>query len=239
MARVTVNRFWQQFFGIGLVKTPEDFGIQGETPPMQELLDWLAVDFRDNGWDVKRLIKQIVTSATYKQSAKSAEGYVEDPENRKLARGPRYRMPSWMIRDQALAASGLLVDKIGGGPVNPYQPPGVWEETSFGKKRYTQGKGDDLYRRSIYTFWRRIAAPTAFFDSAGGQVCEVKPIRTNTPLHALYTFNDITFVEAARVLAQAAILDQREDERARIEFIYRRCSAAAWPQRRVSSFSKC
>ena len=224
-ARVTVNRFWQQVFGIGLVKTAEDFGTQGETPPHIELLDWLAVDFRENGWDVKRLMKQMVTSAAYRQTAKSTSGYREDPENRRLARGPRFRMPSWMLRDQALAASGLLVRQIGGEPVNPYQPAGIWEETSFGKKKYNRGSGDDLYRRSLYTFWRRIAPPTAFFDNAGRQVCQVNPVRTNTPLHALYTLNEITFVEAARVLAEQAIKRYPADRAARSEFFYLRILA--------------
>ena len=222
---MTVNRIWQQLFGIGLVKTPEDFGTQGETPPMQELLDNLAVDFVESGWDVKRLLKQIVMSKVYRQSAKAgSEAYGMDPENRELGRGPRFRMPSPMLRDQALAASGLLVRKIGGSPVNPYQPAGVWEETSFGKKRYSQGKGDDLYRRSLYTFWRRIAAPTAFFDNASRAVCSVKPVRTNTPLHALYVFNDVTFVEAARVLAEKTIKAE-PDLRKRVDSIFVRILA--------------
>ena len=221
-ARVTVNRFWQQIFGVGLVKTAEDFGAQGELPPQQELLDWLAVDFVENGWDVKRLMKLIVTSQAYKQTAKSADGYVEDPENRWLARGPRFRMPSWMLRDHALAASGLLVDTEGGRPVNTYQPPGIWEETSFGKKKYTRDKGDDLYRRSLYTFWRRIAPPTAFFDNSGRQVCQVRPIRTNTPLHALYTLNDVTFVEASRVLAEKAMKAHPQSESSRFGYIFER-----------------
>ncbi|MCB1100110.1 MAG: PSD1 domain-containing protein [Verrucomicrobiae bacterium] len=205
-ARVTVNRFWQQFFGIGIVKTPEDFGVQGEFPVHPELLDWLAADFMDSGWDVKHLIRQIVTSDTYKQSSHATTALIErDPKNRLLAHAPRYRMPSWMIRDQALAAAGLLVPEIGGAPVKPYQPPGVWEDVSFGNKRYEQDKGAALYRRSIYTFWRRIIGPTAFFDSAARQVCEVKVARTNSPLHALGTLNDVTYVEAARALAERSI----------------------------------
>jgi len=224
-ARVTVNRFWQQIFGIGLVKTAEDFGAQGELPPQQELLDWLAVDFRESGWDVKRLMKLIVTSRAYKQTAKSAEGYREDPENRWLARGPRFRMPSWMLRDNALAASGLLVEKQGGRPLNPYQPAGIWEETSYGKKKYSQDSGDDLYRRSLYTFWRRIAPPTAFFDNAGRQVCQVNPVRTNTPLHALYTLNDVTFVEASRVLAGKAMKSHPDSESGRFSMIFERILA--------------
>jgi hypothetical protein len=218
-ARVTVNRFWQQLFGIGIVKTAENFGMQSETPQQQELLDWLAVDFAESGWDVKRLMRTIVNSQTYRQSSSSTT-YADDPENRLLARGPRFRMPSWMLRDHALAVSGQLVRDIGGQPVNPYQPPGIWEETSFGKKKYTQDTGDKLYRRSLYTFWRRIAAPTAFFDNSSRQVCSVTPFRTNTPLHALYTFNDITFVEAARVLAENALA--LPDANARLNFIFQR-----------------
>lgn len=221
-ARVVVNRFWTQFFGIGLVKTPEDFGAQGEKPSHPELLDWLASEFIESGWNVKHLCRLIATSATYRQSSAGDPSlYERDPQNRLLARGPRFRMPSWMIRDQALAASGLLVDKTGGAPVNPYQPSGVWEEATFGNKRYTQDHGDDLYRRSVYTFWRRIVGPTVFFDTTPRQVCNVKPPRTNTPLHALTTLNDITYVEAARALA-TLILQQASTPSDRVDLAYRR-----------------
>jgi Protein of unknown function (DUF1553)/Protein of unknown function (DUF1549)/Planctomycete cytochrome C len=204
-ARVTVNRVWQQFFGTGLVKTSEDFGVQGEKPSHPELLDWLAVEFQ-RAWDMKALHRLIVTSATYRQSSKVTPTLLErDPSNRLLARGPRFRLPSWMIRDQALAASGLLVRTMGGPPVKPYQPSGVWEEATFGRKRYQQDKGEALYRRSVYTFWRRIIGPTPFFDATARQVCIVKPTRTNSPLHALTTLNDVTFVEAARVLAERVL----------------------------------
>ena len=218
-ARVTVNRFWQQFFGIGLVKTTEDFGVQGEYPEYLALLDWLAYDFREHGWDVKRLVKQIVMSHTYRQSSivrdsnleaadGSRQGLAEvDPENRLLARASRFRLPSWMLRDQALAASGLLNSTIGGPPVNTYQPAGVWEEATFGKKKYKQDTGDKLYRRSLYIFWRRIIAPTMFFDNASRQNCSVKSSRTNTPLHALLTLNETTYIEAARTLAQILLTD--------------------------------
>lgn len=206
-ARVTVNRFWQNFFGIGLVKTAEDFGVQGEKPSHPELLDWLATEFTRSGWNVKALQKLIVMSATYRQSSRVTPALIErDPENRLLARGPRYRMPSWMLRDVALGASGLLVDKAGGPSVKPYQPEGIWEEATFGKKTYKQDHGESLYRRSLYVFWRRIVGPTMFFDSAARQVCEVKQKRTNTPLHALSTLNDITYVEAARALAERVML---------------------------------
>ncbi|HEX7896346.1 MAG TPA: PSD1 and planctomycete cytochrome C domain-containing protein [Planctomycetota bacterium] len=206
-ARVTVNRIWQMFFGIGLSKTSENFGVQGEFPVHKELLDWLAADFREN-WDVKRLVRRIVTSAAYRQSSRVPPGHAErDPENRLLARGPRFRMPSWMIRDQALAAAGLLVDTPGGPPVQTYQPAGIWEEATFGTKRYKQDKGDALWRRGLYVFWRRIIGPTMFFDTQSRSYCVVKPTRTNTPLHALATLNDVTYVEAARKLAERADLD--------------------------------
>ncbi len=236
-ARVTVNRFWQQFFGIGLVRTTEDFGVQGEIPMHQDLLDWLAADFRQTGWDVKRLVRQIVTSHTYRQTSgitarPVANGsdvvglpglsFEDDPENRYLSRGPRFRLPSWILRDQALAASGLLVPAIGGSPVNGYQPAGVWEETTFGRKQYQQDHGDALYRRSLYTFWRRIIAPTMFFDNASRQSCTVKSFRTNTPLHALLTLNDVTFVEAARALAEHVLLANIADDEGRIDEVFRR-----------------
>lgn len=221
-SRVTVNRLWQQFFGIGLVKTSEDFGLQGEPPVNRELLDWLAAEFVASDWDIKGLVRLIVTSETYQQSSRVSPLLGErDPANRWLARGPRFRMPSWMLRDQALAASGLLVRTIGGPPVKPYQPTGVWEETTFGNKRYQQDSGSALYRRSLYTFWRRIIAPTMFFDNASRQVCTVKPFRTNTPLHSLLTLNDPTFVEAARVLAQRVLLTAPADPVSRIDAVLR------------------
>ncbi len=221
-ARVTVNRLWQQFFGVGLVKTPEDFGVQGESPVHPELLDWLASEFIGSGWDVKQLCRWIVTSATYRQTSKVSPAVLErDPENRLLARGSRFRMPSWMIRDQALAASGLLVAKVGGPPVKSYQPAGVWEDATFGNKKYQQDKGEGLYRRSLYTFWRRIIAPTMFFDNASRQVCTVKQPRTNTPLHALTTLNDISYVEAARVLAEKVLVTAQPSNDARIDLAFR------------------
>jgi hypothetical protein len=218
-ARVAVNRLWQQFFGTGLVKTSEDFGVQGERPVHAELLDWLAAEYATD-WDTKRLVRLIVTSATYRQSAKVTPELLDrDPENRLLARGPRMRMPSWMIRDAALGASGLLTPTIGGPPVRTYQPPGIWEEATFGNKRYTPDKGEALYRRSLYVFWRRIVGPTMFFDAANRQTCSVKGTTTNTPLHALTTLNDTTFVEAGRALAQRAMEAHATDaERLRFAF---------------------
>ena len=224
-ARVTVNRLWQQFFGRGLVKTTEDFGVQGEKPTHPELLDWLAVEFRESGWDVKRLVKLIVTSATYRQSSVVPPGMAErDPENKLLARGARYRLPSWMLRDQALAVSGLLVEKVGGPPVKVYQPANIWEDATFGQIKYTQDHGEALYRRSLYIFWRRIVAPTLFFDTANRQNCAVKVGRTNTPLHALVTLNDITYVEAARALAERMLKQATTDE-ARFDLAFRLCTA--------------
>lgn len=220
-ARVTVNRFWQQFYGIGLVKTPEDFGLQGERPVHPELIDWLASEFVSSGWDTKGLIRLLVTSTAYRQSSRLTGDLTQrDPENRLLARGPRYRMPFWMIRDQALAVSGLLVPVIGGPPVKGYQPEGVWEEATFGNKRYSQDHGEKLYRRSLYTFWRRIVAPTMFFDNASRQACTVKVSRTNTPLQSLLTLNDVTFVEAARILAEKTVRQTLETER-RASWLYR------------------
>jgi len=219
-ARVVVNRFWQQLFGTGLVKTANDFGVQGELPVHRELLDWLAVEFRDSGWDVKRLLKLMITSHTYRQSSVvRAEHLERDPDNRLLARAPRYRWPSWMLRDQALAASGLLTRKLGGPPVNVHQPPGIWEEATFGRKTYSRDSGASLYRRSLYVFWRRIIGPTMFFDNAGRQTCSVSVFRTNSPLHALATFNDVTWAEAARVLAQQVLIEPSADDRQRLRQI--------------------
>ena len=219
--RVTVNRLWQMFFGMGLVKTSEDFGTKGELPIHPELLDWLACEFRDSGWDVKQLLRLIVTSRTYRQSSRVTPELLErDRDNRLLARGARFRMPSWMLRDQALAASGLLSARLGGPSVRSYQPPGVWEEATFGNRKYEQEHGEALYRRSLYIFWRRIIGPTQFFDTPSRLVCNVKPMRTNTPLHALATLNDVAFVEAARVLAERTML-AASTSRGRIDHAFR------------------
>jgi hypothetical protein len=212
-ARVTVNRFWQMLFGIGLVKTAEDFGLQAESPSHPELLDWLAAEFVESGWDVKHLLRTIVTSDVYRRSSawRGPEDQA-DPLNQTLSRGPRFRMPAWMIRDQALAASGLLQTVSGGAGVNGYQPEGIWEEATFGNKKYSPAHGDALHQRSLYTFWRRIVGPTLFFDSAKRQVCQVKPLRTNTPMHALTTLNDVTYVEASRAMAQRLLQLPGTDE---------------------------
>jgi hypothetical protein len=231
-ARVTVNRIWQQFFGVGLVKTAEDFGVQGEKPSHPELLDWLAVEFLEGGWDVKAMHKRIVLSATYRQSSAVTPAlYERDPGNRLLSRMPRYRLPSWMIRDQALFVSGLLVEKRGGPSVKPYQPAGIWSEATFGKKKYTPDKGEALHRRSLYTFWRRIVGPTMFFDEARRQTCEVRRSRTNTPLHALITLNDITYVESARAMAQRVLKEGGKDDGARVAHAFR-LATSRWPKPR-------
>lgn len=202
-ARVIVNQVWQLFFGAGLVRTPGDFGSQGEMPTHPELLDWLAVDFMEHDWDLKHLVKQIVSSGVYRQDSRVSEDLLErDPENRMLARGARFRLPSWMIRDASLTVSGLLNPTVGGPPMFAYQPPGVWQDQFMGRFTYVPTMGPGQYRRTLYTFWRRSSAPTFLFDSAMRRTCEVVPRRTNTPLHALTLLNDITALEAARNLAE-------------------------------------
>jgi hypothetical protein len=210
-ARVTVNRLWQEIFGVGLVKTADDFGVMGEAPVNQPLLDWLAVEFQESGWDVKRLLTLLVTSATYRQSAASTpEKLEQDPENRLLSRGPRFRMDAEMVRDYALATSDLLAPRIGGPSVKPYQPEGVWEAVAMpesGTRHYERDDGEGLYRRSLYTFWKRAAPPPALeiFNAPSREVCTVRRERTNTPLQALATLNDPQYLEAARHLAVRAL----------------------------------
>jgi hypothetical protein len=210
-ARVTVNRFWQEIFGTGIVRTAEDFGSQGEPPSHPELLDWLAVDFRDSGWDVKRTFKMMVMSATYRQSAATTpEKIAADPLNRLLAHGPRFRMDGEMVRDYALFASGLLRPDIGGPSVKPYQPSHIWDTVAMEQSNtriYQPDSGADLYRRSVYTFWKRAAPPPSMdiFNAPSRETCTVRRERTDTPLQALVTMNDPQFVEAARVLAQNAM----------------------------------
>jgi len=227
-SRVAVNRFWQMFFGHGIVKTVEDFGVQGEPPVHPELLDWLATEFIHTGWDVKAMQKLILTSATYRQSSKvTPELREKDPENRWLARGPRHRLPAETIRDNALAVSGLLNGEIGGPSVLPYQPPGLWEEMAFGDgfsmQEYAQGKGKDLYRRSMYTFWKRTVPPAAMatFDAPDREKCVARRAVTNTPLQALVTLNDPTYVEAARAMAQRALREGGKDVNSRIVYAFR------------------
>jgi hypothetical protein len=211
MARVTVNRFWQEVFGNGIVASAGDFGVTGQLPTHPELLDYLAISFREDGWNVKNLFRTIVTSSTYRQSASvTNEKLAMDPTNKLLARGPRFRMDAEMIRDSALSSSGLLVQKIGGPSVRPYQPPGVWEAVAMpgsNTRDYQADKGEGLYRRSLYTFLKRSAPPPSMevFNATAREVCTVRRERTNTPLQALVTMNDIQFIEAARILAQKAI----------------------------------
>ena len=225
-ARVAVNRYWQQLFGVGLVKTVDDFGSQGERPIQPELLDWLAVEFMDSGWDVKGIMKTMVMSQAYRQDFHgSPELLQRDPENRLIARGPRFRLPAEMIRDQALAAAGLLNAEMGGPPVKPYQPPGIWEELSG--TAYEQSSGDELYRRSLYTYWKRTVAPPSMttFDASDRESCTVNRARTNTPLQALTLMNDPTYVEAARELAERMISEGGATPAARIDYGFRRVLA--------------
>jgi hypothetical protein len=238
-ARVTVNRIWQLFFGTGIVKTAEDFGTQGELPSHPDLLDWLAVEFRrqgtgdrgqEAGWDVKRLVRQIVTSAAYRQtSAVTPVLGVQDPENRLLSRGPRFRLQAEFIRDQALFVAGLYDWRIGGASVSPYQPAGLWEELasradgdSWTAQKYTQSHGIDLYRRTMYTFWKRTCPPPtlATFDAPDRETCTVRRSRTNTPLQALVLLNDPTYVEASRKFAERILREGGQTAAERIAFAF-------------------
>lgn len=227
-ARVAVNRLWQQCFGTGLVATPNDFGAQGDLPTHPELLDWLAVRFVESGWDMKAMLRMIVTSATYRQSSiPTPELYQRDPDNRLLASGPRFRLGGEMIRDQALAVSGLLVDKVGGPPVKPYQPPGLWEAVSYnGELTYEPDRGEGLWRRSVYSYWKRTSPPPGVqvFDGPTRETCVVGRPRTNTPTQALLLLNDETFVEAARALAVIAAKPGAVSRDQRISDLFRRAT---------------
>jgi hypothetical protein len=221
-ARVTVNRYWQMLFGTGLVKTVEDFGAQGEWPTHPELLDWLAVEFMESGWDTRHLLRTIVLSETYRQDSRASSAKIQrDPENRLLALGPRSRLPAETVRDQALFVSGLLVEKLGGPSVKPYQPEGLWKELLGAD--YVRDRGENLYRRSLYTFWRRTVPPPSLmnFDAAGREVCIVRESRTNTPLQALNLMNDVQYVEAARFLAERMIRHGGEDAADRLQYGFR------------------
>jgi hypothetical protein len=210
-ARVTVNRFWQELFGTGIVETSDDFGLMGAQPVNQPLLDWLAVEFIESGWDIKHLFTLMITSSAYRQSvAVTPDKLEKDPANHYLSRGPRFRMDAEMIRDYALAASGLLAPRIGGPSVKPYQPEGVWEAVAMPESNtrfYERDEGEALYRRSLYTFWKRAAPPASMdvLNAPGRETCTVRRELTNTPLQALVTLNDTQFVEAARVLAMNAL----------------------------------
>jgi len=227
-ARVAANHFWQMYFGLGIVKTAGDFGSQGDPPSNQDLLDWLATEFIRTKWDVKAMQRLIVTSAVYRQASKvSPELLEKDPENRLLARGPRFRLPAEMIRDNALEISGLINDKIGGPSVFPYQPKGLWEEMAFGgdfsAQKYEQSHGSDLYRRSMYTFWKRSVPYPSLntFDAPDREKCTAQRSITNTPLQALVLMNDPTYVEAARALAERDLTEAGADDKDRIQYVFR------------------
>ncbi|HRC33621.1 MAG TPA: DUF1553 domain-containing protein, partial [Bacteroidia bacterium] len=219
-------QMWQEFFGRGIVKTSGDFGMQGELPTHPELLDWLAVDFMQNGWNIKRLVKQVALSATYRQSVKTNnEKQKRDPDNIYLSRGPRNRLPAEFIRDLVLSSSGLLIKTIGGPSVKPYQPKGLWEGATSGRGElatYKQDKGDDLYRRGMYTFIKLTLPPPgmALFDASNRDQCEVKRSKTNTPLQALMMMNDPTVLEASRVLAQK-LMDEKSSTNEKIKKAFR------------------
>ena len=230
--RVAVNQYWQQYFGVGIVKTAEDFGSQGELPSHPELLDWLATEFVRSGWDIKAMQRLIVTSATYRQSSIASRELIErDPENRLLARGPRFRLPAELVRDNALAVSGLLNDKIGGPSVYPYQPKGLWEEMAFGEgysgQSYTPSPGADLYRRGMYTVWKRTVPPPSLtlFDAPDREKCTARRAVTNTPLQALDLLNDPTYVEASRALAERTLHNGGKSDQARIDFAFKLATA--------------
>ena len=227
-ARVAVNRYWQDCFGVGIVKTAEDFGSQGEQPSHPQLLDWMATEFIANGWDIKAMMRLIVTSSTYRQSSRETKEMADrDPENRLLARGPRFRLPAEMVRDNALDIAGLLDTRIGGPSVYPYQPKGLWEEMAFGGgfsgQTYTPSTGQDLYRRSMYTVWKRTVPPPSLttFDAPDREKCTARRTITNTPLQALVLLNDPTYVEASRVLAEKTISQAGRDPEKRVDFAFR------------------
>ncbi|MEM9083800.1 MAG: DUF1549 and DUF1553 domain-containing protein, partial [Planctomycetota bacterium] len=231
VSRVAVNRFWMMLFGNGLVRTPEDFGFQGDWPTHPELLDRLAVDLRESGWDIRELLRQIVLSATYRQSSAFRPDVFEiDPDNRLLARYPSRRLWAEQIRDQALFQAGLLVEDVGGPGVKPYQPEGLWREVAMDTsttKEFVRDNGDDLYRRSLYTYWKRAAPPPSMraFDAPTREFCTIQRATTETPLQALVLWNDEQFVEAARVLAQRTLKESDSDTHRMIS-MYRRCASA-------------
>jgi hypothetical protein len=222
MTRVTVNRFWQMMFGKGLVETSDNFGMQGAQPTHPELLDWLAREFVDQGWDTKRFFKTLALSATYRQSSQaSPESFTRDPGNQQLARGPARKLTAEMLRDQSLALSGLLVEKIGGPSVKPYQPDGIWE-IAMGKPKYDQGRGDDLHRRSLYTYWKRTVPPPTMmaFDAADRSYCSAQRQSTSTPLQALALLNDVQVTEAARHLSQRMLQAGGRNDDERVKWIF-------------------
>jgi hypothetical protein len=229
-ARVAVNRFWTQIFGTGLVETEEDFGTQGEPPSHRELLDWLAVRYRESGWDTKRLLRMIVTSATYRQSSKTTPKLLgKDSRNRLLARAPRVRLEAEIVRDQALALSGLLSRRVGGPSVFPPQPAGLWQAAFNGQRTWSTSQGQDRYRRGLYTFWRRtIPYPSmATFDAPSRETCTIKRVRTNTPLQSFVTLNDPVYVEAAQSLARRIVREGGSDADSRARYGLQLCLCRA------------
>jgi hypothetical protein len=226
-ARVIVNRYWQHYFGTGIVKTAEDFGVQGEWPTHPELLDWVATEFLRTGWDVKRMQKLIVMSAAYRRSSKTRPDIQQrDPENLLLARGPRFRLDAEVIRDSALFVSGLLTERKGGKSVKPYQPEGIWEAVAFvgsNTRDFKPDAGEALYRRSLYTFWKRTSPPPSMltFDAPSRENCTVRRARTNTPLQSLVLMNDQQYVEAARKLAERMMLEGGSQPVDRLEWGFR------------------
>jgi len=230
-ARVAVNRYWQMIFGRGLVNTPDDFGNQGSFPSHPELLDWLAIEFVESGWNVKNLMKLMVTSSTYQQASKTDSVQLAfDPDNKWLARGTQQRLTAEMLRDQSLEISGLLHHKIGGPSVKPYQPDGLWTQISSGgryKRKYMNAHGEDLYRRSLYTYWKRIQPPPAMviFDAGRRNLCTVKRQSTNTPLQALVLLNDPQFITASQALAERMIEEGGDSSRDRIAYAFRRATS--------------
>jgi hypothetical protein len=222
-ARVAVNRWWEIFFGVGLVETVEDFGVQGALPTHPELLDWLATELVGRNWNTQEILKLMALSATYRQSSIATPKALEkDPRNQLIGRGPRYRLPAETVRDNALAISGLLVEKVGGPSVKPYQPDGLWEDVSVERRdKYAPDLGPDLYRRSMYTFWKRTCPPPgmAAFDAPDRETCVMRRARTNTPMQALVLLNDPTYVEAARRFAERVLLETKTDQD-RLAFAY-------------------
>jgi hypothetical protein len=243
---VAVNRLWLQVFGIGIVKTAEDFGSQGEPPSHPELLDWLAVQFREDGWDVKRFMKRLVMSATYRQSSRvTPEGLAKDPANRLLSRGPRFRLDAEMLRDQAFFLAGLMVERIGGPSVKPPQPSGLWEAVGYtdsNTARFSADTGTEkVHRRSLYTFWKRTSPPPQMttFDAPSREACLVRRERTNTPLQALLSMNEPQFVEASRALAERTLREAGPTTDERLIYMFRLATSRKPDSSDLAELSGC